>query len=308
MVLAATALLAQKSPPPARIREASGVVRQGSHLLVVDDSDVGAYYRVHWKKPESPVIDLNAQKPERVRLKSRNLGVDLESIDLMNDGRVALLSERLRSLVSDDGVIAEYDSELAETGKRGLEGVAIRELDGGASQVAVLWEGGYPDFGLIAPTRQRSVFKPLVVVHDVPRNGKVGRVRLKDAPRTIELDVPQPAGEEPRAQRFRAPDLRWYPFREGGTAKWGFVVLLSSQNGLAQPEFQYKWLQRFDLDGKRVGEPLDLSRHFPPELMRANWEGLAWMEFGRSMILVHEEDPGLPPHAFLLELPPDWAF
>jgi len=301
-------LLAQSGSSPVRLREASGVVRQGSNLLIVDDSDVGAYYRVAWKKPASPLIDLNAQKPERVRLKSRNLGVDLESIDLMNDGRVALLSERLRSLVSDGGVIAEYDSELAETGKRGLEGVAIRALEDGASQVAVLWEGGYPDFGMIAPARQRSVFKPLVVVHNVPRDAKVGRVRLKDAPRTVELDVPRPAGDEPQAQRFRAPDLRWYPVREGGVTRWGFIVLLSSQNGLARPEFQYKWLQRFDADGRRVGEPLDLGRYLPKNLMSANWEGLAWMEFGVSMLLVHEEDPGMPPHALLLDLPPDWRF
>ncbi len=287
------------------IREASGVVRMGDSLLIVDDSEIGAYFKVTIGKLPGPLFDLNKLKPQRIALRERGLGVDIESIGVMADGRVALLSERLRSLVSDSGIIAEYDSELAEMGKRGLEGLAIRPLPGGASRVAVVWEGGYPDFGRL-PRRAGAgnAWLPLIVVHDVPRNGHVGRVRLKDAIASIELSVPRPAGEEPAAQRFRAPDLVWTKLR----SDWGFIVLLSSQNGLAQPTFTYKWLQRFDMEGRPFGQPLDLANLFPAALAGVNWEGMDWFEQGRKLVLVHEGDNKVQPHAFVVELPPDWQF
>ena len=287
------------------IREASGVVRMGDSLLIVDDSEIGAYFKVTIGKLPGPLFDLNKLKPQRIALRERGLGVDIESIGVMADGRVALLSERLRSLVSDSGIIAEYDSELAEMGKRGLEGLAIRPLPGGVSRVAVVWEGGYPDFGRM-PRRAGAghAWLPLIVVHDVPRNGHVGRVRLKDAIASIELSVPRPAGEEPAAQRFRAPDLVWTKLR----SDWGFIVLLSSQNGLPQPTFTYKWLQRFDMEGRPFGQPLDLANLFPAALAGVNWEGMDWFEQGRKLVLVHEGDNKVQAHAFVVELPPDWQF
>lgn len=299
------------SQPAVGITEASGIVRAGDYFFVADDSDVGAYYRINIARHTEPLYDLNALKPQRVLLRNRGLGVDIESIGVLADGRVALLSERLRSLVTADGIIAEYDSELAEMGKRGLEGLAIRPLPNGASRVAVVWEGGYPDFGAM-PKRAsgRNAWLPLIVVHDVPRNARVGRVRLKDALAASELSVPRPPGSEPDAQRFRAPDLAWtqLPGRTGDAA-WGFLVLLSSQNGGDKPKFQFKWLQRFDVDGSPVGEPLDLERYFPKDLSGVNWEGLNWFEMGKSVVLVHEaEGNKIPPHAFVFELPADWQF
>jgi len=292
------------------IKEASGVTRQGDSLLIVDDSDVGAYFRVAIGRLPGPLFDLNNLRPQRILLKNRGLGVDLESIGILADGRVALLSERLRSLVSDEGIIAEYDSELAEMGRRGLEGLAIRPLPNGASRVAVAWEGGYPDFGLL-PRRAsaRSAWLPLILVHDVPRNARVGRVGLKDAAASIELTVPRPPGIEPEAQRFRAPDLVWtrLPAKQSGDG-WGFIVLLSSQNGSANPTFGLKWLQRFDMEGQPVGEPLDLLKYLSRDLAGVNWEGLGWWEPGKKVVLVHEDDPHHRAHAFILELPADWQF
>jgi hypothetical protein len=250
-------------------------------------------------------------KPQRVTLKHRGLGVDIESVDILADGRIGLLSERLRSLISDDGIVAEYDSELAEIGRRGLEGLAVRPLPGETSRVAVVWEGGYPDFGQM-PKRAsgRNAWLPLIVVHDVPRNRNVGRVRLQDALAAIELTVPRPAGEEPTAQRFRAPDLVWtrLPQPSASGDGWGFIVLLSSQNGLPHQGYAYKWLLRFDMDGRPVGDPLDLAKYFPPNLAGVNWEGLAWFEPGRKLVLVHEDDPTARAHAFVMELPQNWQF
>lgn len=292
------------------IREASGVTRMGDSLLIADDSDVGAYFRVPINKLPGPLFDLNSLKPQRIPLHARGLGVDIESIGVLADGRVALLSERLRSLVCDDGIVAEYDSELAEMGKRGLEGVAIRPLGNGASRVAVVWEGGYPDFGQMPRRAQvRNAWSPLIVVHDVARNARAGRVRLQDARAAIELAVPRPEGQEPEAQRFRAPDLVWtrLPGKQGDNA-WGFILLLSSQNGLPKPTFKYKWLLRFDQEGRPVGEPLDLAKYLPAHVAGVNWEGLGWFEPGRKLVMVHEDEPTVHAHGFVLELPADWQF
>ena len=305
---ALAAVIYSAQPQPRGIVEASGITRAGDTLLVVDDSDVGAYFRVPLPKAPQPLLDLNALKPSRVQLKNKGLGVDLESIGMLADGRVALLSERLRSLVSDSGIIAEYDSELAEIGKRGLEGLAIRPLPGGASRVAAMWEGGYADFGQMPRGAQvRSARLPLVVVHDVPRNAQVGRVRLSDAAATIELTVPRPPGEEPEAQRFRAPDLVWTRL-SGAPGDWGFIVLLSSQNGVPKPTYALKWLQRFNMEGKPVGEPLDLATVLPAGLAAVNWEGLCWYEPGKRLVMVHEAETKVPPHAFILDLPAAWQF
>ncbi|MEP7364428.1 MAG: hypothetical protein ABI972_14330 [Acidobacteriota bacterium] len=300
--LAAAAPGAQNGP----IREASGVARLGEHLLIADDSTVGRYFRVKLPSRPKPLMILNDLDPHSVRLKDASLAIDLEGIDVLADGRVAVLSERLRSLVDHDGIIAEYDSLFSEVGKRGLEGLAVRPLPKEASRIAVLWEGGLPDQrslpGRLSPTRTPQPLLPLVLVHDVPAHGRVGRLRLTDAISTVELDVPHLPGTGPSIQRFRAPDLVWT--RRG--AGWGFIVLISSQNASERPTYAYHWLQRFDLQGKRVGQPLDLTLHVPTPHKGANWEGACWMEPGKSLVLVHESDAKVPAAAFIFDLPPDW--
>ena len=287
-----------------RIEEASGVVRSGDSLLVVDDSQQGLYFRVPLSKDARGLIDLNARKPERVRLRQAALAVDLESIDVLADGRVALLSERLRSLVSDGGVIVEYDSGLAEVGKRGLEGVSARPIGDGASRVAVVWEGGYPDQpSLPEMLKSRSggwALSPLVLIHDIPRAAKIGRLPRASTLRSFQLDVPSPAGRERRPQRFRAPDLTWIRLKGD---EWGLLVLLSAQNsGSAPVSYGPIWLQRFDLNGQPVGKHLDLRPMLPASVRSANWEGLAWWEEGRSLVMVHEADAEHRAHGFIIDL------
>jgi hypothetical protein len=288
------------------IREASGVARIGRHLLIADDSTVGQYFRVTLPRVPKPLMILNELDPQPVRLKQASLAIDLEGIEVLADGRVAVLSERLRSLVDHDGIIAEYDSLFSEVGKRGLEGVAVRPIAKQASRIAVLWEGGFPDQrslpGRLRPTQAPQSLLPLVLVHDLPARGRVGRLRMADAVSTVELDVPHLSGEGPSVQRFRAPDLVWTRIGTG----WGFIVLISSQSAAERPTYAYHWLQRFSLDGKRVGDPLDLTLRISGEHKGANWEGVCWFEPGKSLVLVHESDAKLPAAAFVLELPREW--
>jgi hypothetical protein len=120
---------------------------------------------------------------------------------------------------------------------------------------------------------------------------------MRDAKLAVELEVPKPDGDEPYAQRFRAPDLVWTRFRSNSSDDWGFLVLITSQNGGERPQYAYHWLQRFGMDGKIVGEPLDLSQYLPQETCSANWEGLSWFELGKSVVLVHEANAQLPAQA-----------
>jgi len=305
LILSCAGLAAQPNP----IHEASGVARSGDHLLVVDDSEIGAYFRVPIPKTGERLIELNRAQPERVRLPRAALAVDLESIGILADKRIALLSERLRSLVTREGIVVEYDSQLSEVAKRGLEGLAIRPLETGDSMVAVLWEGGYPEPPAIPKLIRRpgaaAASLPIVVVHPVPKNARVGRLRWGSGMTVIELQVPTPEGAEPHAQRFRAPDLAWYKLPE---QRWGLLVLLSSQNGVSNPEFRHRWLMRFDDSGRPIGEPLDLAPYLPEELRLANWEGLDWYEAGKSVVMVHEAEGRIEPHAFILDLPESWRF
>ena len=150
--------------------------------------------------------------------------------------------------------------------------------------------------------------RPLVVVHDLNSGVRGVELKMRDAKLAVELEVPKPAGEEPEAQRFRAPDLVWTRWRNGSAEDWGFLVLISSQDSVERPQYLHHWLQRFDLKGKPVGEPLDLAQFLPRDVQHANWEGFSWFEPGKSLVLVHEGDRRQPANAFILDLPEDWQY
>jgi len=288
------------------IAEASGVVRSGDELLIVDDGQRGAYFRVPLRGRKGPVIPFDLSAVESVQLPYGNLVADMESIEVLGDGRVIVLSERLRALFGPDGVVASYDAPLAEFGKRGLEGLAVRAMPDGSSRVAVLWEGGYPDYQHVPAQLRRKVgreaMRPIVLIHTLdPGDADI----LVRSPNFIELHVPRPKGRAPRAQRFRAPDLVW---RREADGAWGFIVLMSSFNSKGDRKYEYHWLQRFSRGGKPIGAPLDIDLIVPPEWKATNWEGLAWFEENESLVLVNESHPKPVGVAFVVQLPNDWKF
>ncbi len=301
----------EPAAPSAVIEEASGVHVGENELLIVDDSAPNAYFRVRIPADAGPVIALNDHHPERISFPILTF-VDLESIDQLADGRLVVLSERMRGLVGRDGPIVEYDYPLAEVARRGLEGIAVRPLPNATSRVAVIWEGGYPDRGSLHPDLEVRAglepFAPIIFVHDIPAGSNPGRVRWRDGLHRVILDVPLPTGAVPAAQRFRAPDLAWYRWPDQREDEWGFLVLLGSQSAVAPPEFLHHVIQRFDMTGKPVGDPLDIASVAPPEIGHANWEGLAWRETGKSVILVHEGRGELQAHALVVELPAEWQY
>jgi hypothetical protein len=315
--------------PVLGIEEASGVVRSGDDLYIVGDHEAGTYYRVTLAPGESGGIHLSPERLERRPMGPGALAADLEAIGLLADGRLVVLSERLGALLDARGLVAGYGRRLSEVGGRGCEGLAVRALPGAASRVAVLWEGGYPEVAVLPASLRERVrgvaMPPAILVHDLPAGAEA--VEVGDDTRLVELDVPRPPGGEPTAQRFRAPDLVWHRLQRDDPESWGFIVLLSS--GWAAPpapgsieecaktgpdgrplRWCHKWLQRFTAEGARVGEPFDLEDVLPEPLRTVNWEGLAWFEAERSLVLVYDEsvaDRAVDPQeAVVVRLPEGW--
>ncbi len=286
------------------LHEASGIARSGDYLLIVDDSQHGAYFRFRLQGETGPRILLDSSRLERVPLPQASMATDLESINTLADGRVVVLSERLRAMFDAGGPVADYGPTLSEFGKRGIEGLAIRDLGEGRSRAAVLWEGGYPEFYDVPEQLRakvgRRALKPTVQVHDLNPGDRNIQVR---GSRLVTLDVPRPRGRGPKAQRFRAPDFVWHRLPD---KTWGFIVLLSSQNSVDRPKYEYHWLECFTRRGERLGRRLDLDSVVGDDLKGVNWEGLDWFEDEKSLILIHESRPTGTPTAFVWELPDDW--
>jgi hypothetical protein len=292
--------------------QASGLVRRGDELLIVDDESPGGFFR--YPLPVDPLTRIDPSSLAWVELRRADLAVDLESIELLCDGREVVLSERLRMLITEGGWVAEYDDPLGEVGERGLEGVAVRVCESERSHIAVVWEGGYMRTEeLPAPLARRDgkvllgdrSARPVIFTHTLDADTLGVRTVADTSGRYIELQTALLPGDEPAAQRFRVPDLVWH---ELGGDRWGFIALLNSSS--AEPvSFEYVWLQRFDPQGQPVGDPIDLNAELPADLHGLNWEGLGWYEEGKSLLLIDdisEKRPSGPPYVVILPLPPDW--
>jgi len=285
---------------------ASGIVRQGNTLLIAADKVPGAYFQYDLEDEKGPAIPLQPQNLHYRIIPQADLSLDLEGINILADGRIVVLSEALYALINEKGIVAQYPDSFTEFGGLGLEGVAARPNPDQSSAVAVVWEGGYPEpekipFQIKEMAREIA-FKPLILLNRIPKNETLQHLRNNDLT-IVELQVARPEGTEPEAQRFRAPDLVWYKLSE---EEWGFIVLLSSLNRAEPAEYKYLWLQRFDMQGKPVGEPFDLKKILPDELKPLNWEGLGWFEPGKSLVMTYDNLGEESPEAYVVDLPKGW--
>jgi hypothetical protein len=276
------------------------------------------------------LVPLTHAKLARHKLDAGLAALDLESIDVLPDGRVIVLSERFPGLFDERGVLLPYGGRFTELGGRGVEGLSILPIEDGGARVAILWEGGYPRGADLPPELEADVSRralaPRVLVHRLANGAPAREMLPADVEREVALQIPKPEGEEPFAQRFHAPDLVWHRLSEEQEAEWGWIVLLSSGWGeppapgskeecaLHEDGRPIRWchrlLLRFDVNGAPFGEAFDLDTVLPDTLRTANWEGLGWFVPGEKLVLVYDESIAArrldPQQAFVMELPAGW--
>jgi len=315
--LAAALLACAGNAQERREREVSGVARRGDELLFVDDSVPGTVFRYAIAEPRGATrIEDDAVREER--LGESGLAGDLEAIAVW-DGDVLVLSEDLRLVVDLRGARYRYADRFAEIGNRGMEGLALRAGADGAVLAAALFEGGPLKLSELPPELEGAladaVLDPVLILHELPPPGSFRAQARDDGARVVPLRIGLLAGPQASDQRFRAADLVWHRFADGTD---GVISLLGSgpvNRPGASKEYAHAWLQRFSLDGVPIGEPLDLRamcRDLEREdLARANWEGLAWWEQGRTLVLVHDGNEGKGAErgtSFLfVDLPAEWT-
>ena len=296
------------------VTEASGIASLDENILIVSDNDPGSYFIFPVKDISDGLTEIT--KASLVSIPNADLAYDLESIDVLADGRIVVLSERLRMLISSEGdVVAHYEDFLSELGARGLEGLSVKALENGDSRVAVLWEGGYLNNKditvqlkkIMNDSMQRVPTLPFIFIHDVA-NGSVSdkKIKWEGSVDTLSLNVPIPSDQtnEPKhgGERFRATDLVWHQISKD---EQGFIVLLTSESS-KNKGFTYQGLQRFTLDGQPYGDFIDLDDKVPDELKNANWEGLGWFEANKSLMMIYDSWPKGVPHILTIQLKELW--
>jgi hypothetical protein len=277
----------------------SGVVRTGDSLALVSDRD-SRVYRIpvppEWPQEGATPFRGAVSFADAEPLLDQGVAArDLESIEVLPDGRLLVLSERLGALLAEGEILAFYAPWLAPLGGRGLEGLALSA----SGRLAVLWEGGWlnraslassiPGVGELAD----APLRPIVCIHELP--GTL-QVLCLDRRANVALEVPD--APEP-GHAFRAGDLVW------SSTGAELIVLLASGNR-EDNSFRYRWLQRFSTTGAPLGAPVNLcdARVLPPELRvqaKNNFEGLAWFD-AEHMVIVN--DTGPPSSAVLIDVVP----
>jgi len=281
-------LLLAAADQQAKLKSASGIIRAGSDLIIVGDDTPSTLFRYRlqaddWPSGNGPLlaeIEIGRASAERF---GGTGAYDLESVDVLADGRIVVLSETLKALLAKDSVVAVYPDPMGEIGGRGLEGVAVRS-DG---KIAGLWEGGYfspeylPTWIAGAGEIQGGPMRALLCVHALPDDGEPQVCHWGAGVVTLQLPATPDA-----TQAFRATDLVW------GEDGQSLIVLLSSGNA-GTSVFRYKWLQRFSTSGATIGDPINLcARDYLPARVRTgkagNFEGLGWFDPGTSLVLIND--------------------
>lgn len=299
-LLAGTALLAacglDPGPPPAagtvetteEIALISGVARDGEALVMVGDRDSGGrYYRYRLQPGDAARGAIRPMPAEVIPFPGSHLDDDLEAINVLPDGKIAVLSEQRHAVVGETGLLTQLSDAMAERCNAGVEAMAVAAGADGVWRVAVVWEGGYYRRAACLTDPPADVSEPQaprLVVLEV-RDG-VWPTR-GDAP-SVPLDVPDPDGRA-GDHAFRVPAVEWYARDANDPESWELIALCSSQAPGGGGPYEEKWLQRFHVDGTRCGPPLDLADLMPEVLVDGrNWEGLGWFEPGRVLATVND--------------------
>jgi hypothetical protein len=289
--------------------EASGIIRRENQLLIVSDSQYNGYFSYELPQPlleKGPLVIDSSRKDalKWIPLPKLSLARDFESIEVLADGRLVLLSEALSSIVDEDGYVLTCQAQMTMIGNRGLEGLAARPIGLGHSLLAMCWEGGHLKKSDMPKQMELKnyVLDPVIWIYDLPADASSLYVKEKHLQESVTLAVPQLEED----LFFRASDLVWNKDSQGD---WGFIVLLTGHRPKADKvKFAgVSLLQRYNLEGVAIGDPIKLNEVLETKYQTLRWEGLAWYEDGKSLVLINDDDPEIgPPVAYILPLLNGW--
>ena len=209
---------------------------------------------------------------------------DPESLDIAatDSGEVLWLilgeEERLVGEPQSERARSQLGSEFRPICGRGLEGLSLRWKDGDW-QAVVLWEGGYYDSKQcdkadVAILKSSPVARPKMAILSWEKG-----LGIEMISQTIELNVPVPPNGH-----FRATDLAWLDDN--------LVVLLGSTGKDGKEPYAHTWLQRFDLNGNQVGDPVKLEEKWGSFREGRNWEALDITSDGRTFVMGYDSKDG----------------
>ncbi len=90
------------------VQEASGIARLDDKLIMVGDDADGKYFELNLDGRSGPIIPVDPEKVKEVILSGAELAMDLEGIDVLADGRIAILSEQLRCLIAKESLGSDH--------------------------------------------------------------------------------------------------------------------------------------------------------------------------------------------------------
>ena len=97
------------------LEEASGLLRIGDFLAIVSDKEPGRYYLAPVPATTPGPASIDPARVRTIEWPAASVGLDLEGIAQLADGRVVLLSERLRSLLDDRGNFVSWVDRTGTT-------------------------------------------------------------------------------------------------------------------------------------------------------------------------------------------------
>lgn len=274
--------------------EPSGIIVHDQWIYIVGNESNDMYFRypVGLVNGDKRVVSINpdvvAPNPIKIARKDAN---DLESIAMRGDDVVVLSEDSMRVYDKNDRWL-NY-GELAifkEIDKRGLEGLAVRELPDGTYHVALAHE--YVPFPNILDEE-----RPLLLVHKSgPDPTNLGHDEY--CPQIKQVAIQSPYGGD----TFRCTDLVWcWSTNKKPEGDWGLLLLLSNVDKDNHPNEKY--VHEYDLEGNPVGVPQKLDDlGMPTDLIGENWEGMCWHK--NQLLLVNDTNKKKDMYIVRLDAPP----
>ena len=170
--------------PHKGIVEASGLYYRKGKIYVV--SDAVDYYYVENKSISKILLNSNFElkrstntSPIRIRkkhLKQKLKNIDIEGMTIIKGSSPLFIAESLGVLFDEKKLYANYYKKglVDYSWNRGIEGISAIQIENTKNfEVAVIWEGGYPQ-NCDEVKSVKTAANPVIIIHNIENKGKDG--------------------------------------------------------------------------------------------------------------------------------------